>query len=109
MTQETSYTSETDRLLNELVKPTASSTRLPALNDSEQEALQKLLEQAVAHPKDSEDCKEKPRSPRMTHQDLKAMKSVTQQVDNPKTTVLRKCSQFFFVFSAFLKGAFSPR
>lgn len=84
MTQEILYSSDARRLLQELETATITSTNLPALKHPEQDALDDLYGQAVGLSKETE-APVKPKSPRMTNNELKAMKVATIKVDeNPR-------------------------
>jgi hypothetical protein len=97
MSKDLLYSSDAHRLLKEL-EVTASSTRLPALKNPEHvEELHDLFGQVVGLPKDAV-VAVKPKSPRMTNNELKAMKVVTNKVETPRFTmlpVLQVAAKFF--------------
>lgn len=93
MANELIYSADKQRLLEELKSASVSSTRLPALENPEHvEALHDLFGQVVGLPKDAEP-EVKPKSPRMTHNELKAMKVVSSKVQDPKVNVIQRVSQ----------------
>lgn len=86
MSQEILYSSDAKRLLQELETVTASSTNLPVVKNSEHdEALHDLFGQVVGLPKDAE-VPVKPKSPRMTNNELKAMKVATNKVESKRSS-----------------------
>lgn len=107
MAHELIYSEDKQRLLEELKSASISSTRLPALEDPDHvEALHDLFGQVVGLPKAKEEAP-KPKSPRMTHNELKAMKVVSSKVQDPKVTVTQKVSQALIQFTCGLRSLFS--
>lgn len=99
MSQEILYSSDAKRLLQELETITSSSTNLPVVKTSEHdEALHELFGQVVGLPKEAE-APVKPKSPRMTNNELKAMKVATNKVESKrggsKIQVLQAIARFF--------------
>lgn len=98
MANELLYEADKQRLLKELETATITSTRLPALENSEHtEALHDLFGQVVGLPKESQ-APPKPKSPRMTNTELKAMKTVSAKVEDPKVSFLQMGSQIMIRF-----------
>lgn len=93
MANELIYSADKERLLKELKSASISSTRLPALESAEHvEALHDLFGQVVGLPKETEP-EVKPKSPRMTNTELKAMKVVSSKVQDPKVSIAQRFSQ----------------
>jgi hypothetical protein len=106
MAHELLYSSDKQRLLEELKSATISSTRLPALENPEHiDALHDLYGQVVGLSKETEQAK--PKSPRMTHNELKAMKVVASQVQSPKIGIAQKVSQVLIQLGCGMKSMFS--
>ncbi len=109
MAQDILYSSDATRLLQDLESASVSSTRLPAIKDPEHlEALHDLFGQAVGISKESE-VPAKPRSPRMTSNELKAMKVASSKVATPNVTMLQAALQFAIRTAFEFKAMFAPR
>ena len=111
MANELIYSADKERLLKELKSASISSTRLPALENPEHvEALHDLFGQVVGLPKEAE-VAVKPKSPRMTHNELKAMKVVASKVQDPKINIAQRFSQTLIQTWCSIQSlfAFTPR
>jgi len=106
MAHELLYSGDKQRLLEELATASTSSTRLPALESPEHvEALHELFSEVVGLPKE-EEVAPKPKSPRMTHNELKAMKVVSSKVQETKTPLMQRISQAVIRFGCNVQSLF---
>ncbi|MDZ4836357.1 MAG: hypothetical protein SGJ27_21460 [Candidatus Melainabacteria bacterium] len=106
MSQELLYSSDKGRLLKELEVATTTANRLPALPNPEHvEALHDLFGQVVGLKEEAPPVV-KPKSPRMTNNQLKAMKVASTKVETSKDGLMQPVFQIFIKIGDAFKNVF---
>lgn len=97
-----------DKLLEELSK---SGTNLenfkPPESNQEVDELHELFGQVVGLQTETEPAKPKERAPRMTHQQLTAMKVVAKKVEDPRVSFMQLFSQSLIQIGCAVKSWFT--